>query len=139
MINENKLKLEINEFSTIVFTRLLYPSLFGGVVMFTKENFAKVNGFSNLFWGWGAEDDDLYRRYCLTYFGKYCFNTLIIISCLANILSCFSLASCFLAFIVYFIIFQISHYIRPSPLGSHSLMMTLARIKTFVFVIVYSL
>lgn len=28
----------------------------------TKEQFFKVNGFSNTFWGWGGEDDDLYRR-----------------------------------------------------------------------------
>lgn len=28
----------------------------------TKEHFFLVNGFSNSFWGWGGEDDDLYRR-----------------------------------------------------------------------------
>lgn len=44
------------------FLRLLYDTLFGGVVMFKKEDFLKVNGFSNVFWGWGGEDDNLYQR-----------------------------------------------------------------------------
>ncbi|XP_057380653.2 beta-1,4-N-acetylgalactosaminyltransferase bre-4-like [Daphnia carinata] len=37
-------------------------SYFGGVNAFLTTNFQLVNGFSNLFWGWGSEDDDLYRR-----------------------------------------------------------------------------
>ena len=28
----------------------------------TKDQFYKVNGFSNSFWGWGGEDDDMYNR-----------------------------------------------------------------------------
>jgi GT2 family glycosyltransferase len=28
----------------------------------TKTQFEKVNGFSNMFWGWGGEDDDLSIR-----------------------------------------------------------------------------
>ena len=28
----------------------------------TAEHFVKVNGFSNLFWGWGGEDDDMASR-----------------------------------------------------------------------------
>lgn len=42
--------------------KLLYDELFGGVEMFTQEHFKLVNGFSNSFWGWGAEDDNLYKR-----------------------------------------------------------------------------
>lgn len=35
---------------------------FGGVTMFNKGDFKKINGFSNNYWGWGFEDDDLLRR-----------------------------------------------------------------------------
>ena len=42
--------------------RLPYPTIFGGVVAFKKEQFQNVNGFSNCFFGWGGEDDDLYNR-----------------------------------------------------------------------------
>ncbi|XP_075056636.1 beta-1,4-galactosyltransferase 1-like [Mixophyes fleayi] len=42
--------------------RLFYSTSFGGVVAFTKEQFLKINGFSNSFWGWGQEDDELYKR-----------------------------------------------------------------------------
>ena len=36
---------------------------FGGVNLFPAEDFIKVDGFGNNFWGWGAEDDDLRFRF----------------------------------------------------------------------------
>ncbi|KAK4010376.1 hypothetical protein OUZ56_019522 [Daphnia magna] len=35
---------------------------FGGVTAFRVTDFQLVNGFSNSFWGWGGEDDQLYQR-----------------------------------------------------------------------------
>ncbi|CAH0494017.1 unnamed protein product [Peronospora farinosa] len=35
---------------------------FGGIVAFTRQQFLKVNGFPNNFWGWGGEDNELYCR-----------------------------------------------------------------------------
>ena len=35
---------------------------FGGVVVFTPEQFESVNGYHTNYWGWGMEDDDLYWR-----------------------------------------------------------------------------
>jgi beta-1,4-galactosyltransferase 1 len=42
--------------------RLPYDGYYGGVNLFNKEDFIKVNGYSNEYWGWGAEDDDLLNR-----------------------------------------------------------------------------
>jgi predicted glycosyltransferase involved in capsule biosynthesis len=35
---------------------------YGGVNIFNKTDFLKINGFSNEYWGWGGEDDDLLNR-----------------------------------------------------------------------------
>ena len=35
---------------------------FGGVVSYSKDAFEKINGFPNNYWGWGGEDDELYKR-----------------------------------------------------------------------------
>ncbi|KJE89963.1 hypothetical protein CAOG_001356 [Capsaspora owczarzaki ATCC 30864] len=39
-----------------------YPKYAGGVVLTTYEDYAKVDGFSNTFSGWGSEDDDYFYR-----------------------------------------------------------------------------
>ncbi|KAM7430624.1 hypothetical protein ABFA07_018699 [Porites harrisoni] len=52
------LSVAIDKFSY----RLPYSTIFGGAGSLTKEHFKLINGFSNKFWGWGGEDDDLYNR-----------------------------------------------------------------------------
>lgn len=39
-----------------------YEQYFGGVVLFNKEHIEKTNGYSNEYWDWGQEDDDLFYR-----------------------------------------------------------------------------
>jgi hypothetical protein len=35
---------------------------FGGVTLFPMEEFRRIDGYSNKYWGWGFEDDDLFLR-----------------------------------------------------------------------------
>ena len=44
--------------------RPIFDQYFGGVTLFPIELFEKINGYSNNYWGWGFEDDDLLWR-CL--------------------------------------------------------------------------
>ncbi|XP_016421155.1 beta-1,4-galactosyltransferase 1-like isoform X1 [Sinocyclocheilus rhinocerous] len=42
--------------------RLPYAQYFGGVSSLSKEQYLKINGFPNNYWGWGGEDDDIFNR-----------------------------------------------------------------------------
>ncbi|UMM10662.1 hypothetical protein L5515_000331 [Caenorhabditis briggsae] len=42
--------------------KLPYSAIFGGISALTQEHVKAINGFSNDFWGWGGEDDDLATR-----------------------------------------------------------------------------
>ncbi|KAK5641801.1 hypothetical protein RI129_010348 [Pyrocoelia pectoralis] len=55
--------------------RLPYEDIFGGVCAISKEHFELLNGFSNSFWGWGGEDDDMANRirYHKLYISRYPF------------------------------------------------------------------
>uniref|UniRef100_A0A8C8RN40 Beta-1,4-galactosyltransferase n=1 Tax=Pelusios castaneus TaxID=367368 RepID=A0A8C8RN40_9SAUR len=44
------------------FAFYVVEQFFGGVSGLTVEQFKKINGFPNAFWGWGGEDDDLWNR-----------------------------------------------------------------------------
>lgn len=41
---------------------LPYSTLIGGVLAFRPYHYASINGFSNYYWGWGLEDDDMELR-----------------------------------------------------------------------------
>ena len=42
--------------------KLKYEEYFGGAVLFSKEQVEATNGYSNDYWDWGMEDDDLFWR-----------------------------------------------------------------------------
>ena len=42
--------------------KLKYHEYFGGAVLFSKEQLEATNGYSNDYWDWGMEDDDLFWR-----------------------------------------------------------------------------
>lgn len=43
-------------------SRLPYVQLVGGVFSVSVRDFVQLNGYSNLYWGWGGEDDDMAHR-----------------------------------------------------------------------------
>ena len=43
-------------------SRTLFDEYFGGVTLFPCNIFRQINGYSNEYWGWGFEDDDLLLR-----------------------------------------------------------------------------
>jgi len=46
--------------------RIIFDEYFGGVTMFPTQLFRRINGYSNEYWGWGFEDNDLLYR-CKTF------------------------------------------------------------------------
>ena len=42
--------------------REIFDDYFGGVTLFPVKDFIKIDGYSNKYWGWGYEDDDLLFR-----------------------------------------------------------------------------
>ena len=42
-----------------------WPGYVGGCLAMITAHFKIVNGFSNRFWGWGGEDDDMHNRIVL--------------------------------------------------------------------------
>jgi len=58
--NPTHLASEVEQFGF----KLPYNGYFGGVTLFDRNSFERINGFSNDYWGWGAEDDDIFFR-CL--------------------------------------------------------------------------
>ncbi|XP_072284485.1 beta-1,4-galactosyltransferase 3 [Pyxicephalus adspersus] len=56
--NPKHASVAMNKFSY----SLPYPMYFGGVSALTPEQYMKMNGFPNEYWGWGGEDDDIATR-----------------------------------------------------------------------------
>ena len=54
--------LATNFISNGEFERIFFDEYFGGVTMFPTAIFESINGYSNEYWGWGYEDNDLLHR-----------------------------------------------------------------------------
>lgn len=42
--------------------QLLYKEIVGGVLAINMNDYLRINGFSNSYWAWGGEDDDMGKR-----------------------------------------------------------------------------
>lgn len=56
------IKPGIISFFVCFVSRLPYHKLVGGVFNIRPNHYFLVNGYSNLYWGWGGEDDDMGYR-----------------------------------------------------------------------------
>ena len=56
--NPKHMSCAIDKFHYVLF----YENLVGGVLAFRKDHFKLVNGYSNAYWGWGGEDDEMAER-----------------------------------------------------------------------------
>jgi len=45
-----------------------YKNYIGGINIYSKKHYLKINGFPNDFWGWGGEDDAIYDRLAINNF-----------------------------------------------------------------------
>jgi hypothetical protein len=59
---EHPIHLATNFISDGDMKRTLFYNYFGGVTLFSVSDFERINGYSNEYWGWGFEDDDLLYR-----------------------------------------------------------------------------
>ena len=60
--SDTPLHLATNLIGTKDFKRIVFDQYFGGVTLFPIKTFEEINGYSNNYWGWGYEDDDLLYR-----------------------------------------------------------------------------
>jgi len=60
--SEKPLHLAFNFLSNSKTIDMHFEKYFGGVTLFPLSIFEKINGYSNDYWGWGFEDDDLFNR-----------------------------------------------------------------------------
>jgi hypothetical protein len=59
---EHPIHLATNFISDGDMKRTLFDDYFGGVTLFPISDFERINGYSNDYWGWGFEDNDLLYR-----------------------------------------------------------------------------
>merc|ERR1719440_1527797 len=45
-----------------VWQKYSYESFLGGALSFSPDDFSRINGYPNDYWGWGLEDDQLGLR-----------------------------------------------------------------------------